>query len=196
MARAITSQYFCSGCGAIRNENTRRCISCGRVFHDEVDTSETTYSLTHPQTKAPYRRRSKFALLFDELFTFRSLMLIIGSALALLCLITFLPDIIGVKTNATITHLEALHCKDDCQFQVFYSYIGADNKTYTGMFHQTFTDTYFHPPVEGAPTPIRYIPYLPVIPPRSPNSWFPIGVLLAGIFGLGMVIFAARGQFQ
>ena len=196
MERVYTAQYFCSGCGALRNQGTRRCVSCGRIFHDEVDTSETKYALTHPQTKVRYVRRSKFALFMNELSSFHSVMLIIGSALALWCIITFLPDIIGVKTDATITKINTLHCKEDCQMQIFYKYTGADNKVYTGMFHTTMTDTYFHPPVEGVPTPIRYIPHLPFIPPRSPNAWFPIGILMAGIFGLGLVVFASRGQLQ
>jgi hypothetical protein len=196
MERVTTSQYFCSGCGAIRNQQTRRCVSCGRIFHDDVDSSETRYALNHPQTKVRYVRRSKIALFFDELFTFRSMIIIIGLALALGSLITFLPDIIGVKTDAIITKINTLHCKEDCQMQIYYEYIGADNKVYTGMFHTSMSDTYFHPPVEGVATPIRYIPYLPFIPPHSPNEWFPYGILLAGIFGLGMVVFAVRGQFQ
>lgn len=196
MDRVTTSQYFCSGCGAIRNEQTKRCLSCGRVFHDEVDASESRYALGHPQTKARYVRRSKFALLLDELFSFRSVIMIIGSALALWCVITFLPDIVGVKTDAIITKINTLHCKEDCQMQIYYQYTGADNKIYTGMYHTSMSDTYFHPPVEGVPTPIRYIPYLPFIPPYSPNEWFPIGILMAGIFGLGMVVLAAKGQFQ
>lgn len=196
MERVYSAQYFCSGCGALRNQGTRRCVSCGRIFHDEVDATETVRALTHPQTKVRYVQRSNFAKFLDGLFTFRWLMIIAGVALVLWCVITFLPDVIGVKTDAIITKLNVLHCTTDCQMEVFYQFTGSNNKVYSGMFHQSFTDTYFHPPVEGSSTPVRYIPSLPFIPPRSPNEWFPIGVLLLGIFGLGVVVFTIRGHIQ
>ncbi|MHB1354907.1 MAG: hypothetical protein ACYCZF_02900 [Anaerolineae bacterium] len=197
MDRTKTAQYFCSGCGAIRNEQTKRCVSCGRVFHDEVDSTETIFALKHPQTKVRYVRRSRVALFFDELLTFRSMIIILGSALVLWCIITFMPHVIGVKTDAIITKINTLHCKgENCQMQIFYEYTGIDSKVYNGMYHTSMSDTYFHPPVEGVPTPIRYIPYLPFIPPYSPNEWFPFGILMAGILGLGMVVYAARGQLQ
>jgi hypothetical protein len=196
MERVHSSQYFCSGCGAIRNQQTRRCFSCGRVFHDEVDSSETLRALTHPQTKAPYRRPSKLGLFLSELFSFRSIVMIIGLALILWCIITFLPNIVGVKINATVTHIETINCTSDCQMLVTYQYTGANNRVYTGIFHQTLTDTYFHPPLPGGPTPVRYIPALPFIPARSEIAWFPFGVLLAGIFGLGLVVVTAKGYLQ
>jgi len=70
--------YFCPGCGAVRNQKTRRCISCGRVFHDEIDTTETVHALTHPQTIVRYRPRSKFSHFLDRLFTFRSVLMLVG----------------------------------------------------------------------------------------------------------------------
>ena len=84
MSSEVKAQYFCSGCGAMRQQGAKRCVSCGRLFDDESNASETIYALTHPQVKAPYKERGPVARFLDRIFSFHGIMWMISITMILI----------------------------------------------------------------------------------------------------------------
>ena len=188
MGTVDRASYFCSGCGAIRQQGARRCSSCGRVFDDESNASETIYALTHPQVKAPYRKQGPVSKFFENIFAFHSVITIIAIVMLVVAARALLPYVFGIKAEASVTKLEALNCKADCQYLVDYQFTDISGNVRTGQYHWSYKDFYFYPPKEGQPTVIKYIPYLTFMPPVAIDAWFPWGMfVMAGLAILALV---------
>jgi len=188
--------YFCPGCGALRTRDAKRCTSCGRVFEIdfEGDISERPYILANPQVKAPYYKRSKVNLFLDKLLSFESIVMMIGVVMILMAVRGLLPYVIGTRTAATVTDIEAMNCRADCQYLVKYEFTDAQGIVRSGQYHWSYEDYAFHPPKEGQTTIIRYVPHLiPVLQPVAVDAWFPWGLYLAAAFGVLCIVAVQRG---
>lgn len=184
MSSEVKAQYFCSGCGAMRQQGAKRCVSCGRLFDDESNASETIYALTHPQVKAPYKERGPVARFLDRIFSFHGIMWMISITMILIAVGSLAPYAIGIRSDAVVTDLEAINCRKDCQYIVTYRFVDNLGRTRTGTYHWSYSDYEFNPPKKGEPTVVKYIPFLSFIPAVSPRAWFPWGMPLLGLLGV------------
>ena len=196
MGSVHQATYFCPACGAMRAKGAKRCPSCGRIFEKvyEGDITETAYTLAHPQVKAPYRPKTRLGMLFGNALTFEWIVMAVGIILIVMAIRALLPYAVGVKTEGTVTDLEAMNCQGgDCQYLVRYEFTDIQGKVHSGQYHWSYADYYFNPPEEGRPTPIKYIPYLtPLFPPVVLEGWFPWGMFLAAAVGIFCIIAAQR----
>ncbi|MHB9034418.1 MAG: hypothetical protein ACYC6L_15400 [Anaerolineae bacterium] len=188
MSTIQKAQYFCSGCGAMRQLGAKRCVSCGRVFDDESNATETVYALTHPQVKQAYKTVGTVARFFDQIFGFHMVMLLIGIVMVVVGAVALSPYVIGIKAPAVVTHLEAINCRKDCQYIVDYQFTDLRGVSRTGQYHWSYNDYYFYPPEEGQPTTIKYVSFFPKLA-IGVDQWFPWGYFI--LMGMGAAIVVA-----